>query len=491
MIMSNKLIDLAYYTPGETTRGHRVWITGKRLFKSKLGPGVGISCHYDEQGKTITIEIAQQSPDKIVGVHKTKQGERPLIDLCNSTVSKIFGEVETVRATFYEGKIILSVHQDDMKKKERIERLAHKLENDLPLAIGTFCSGMGIMDNAIESGLTMAGIKHELAFANEISENYLESSMSNNSIWDDGGVSILGPMQKVDPEIVGEMLTEIIVVGLPCVAASRAGMTKNKISMPEEHPLAGALFFYWLNLVRASNSTLIAFENVVPFSRSASMHVIRTVLKGWGYELHETVLSGNEMGCIEDRERYFMVAVTEGIPFDLEKLVPVRQKEATVGDILEPIPEDSDLWFSKDKFEKRQEKNAKAGRNFKAQYVRPDFERYLTVGKDYNKRRLSEPSIEHPTDDRKVRLLTPVEHARGKGIPVELLDPNMAVGPQHQVLGNSVNYPAVESLGKLIGDELKGWAWNKTLRKTSRRPHRNLSHLNVAVEGSGQMVMGF
>jgi DNA (cytosine-5)-methyltransferase 1 len=75
------------------------------------------------------------------------------------------------------------------------------------------------------------------------------------------------------------------------------------------------------------------------------------------------------------------------------------------------------------------------------------------IGKDYAKCRSTEPFIINPVDSALSRLFTPVEHCRVKGIPVEVIQ-GLSDTLAHQILGQSVIYPAFKDLMQSVGTTL-------------------------------------
>ena len=168
---------------------------------------------------------------------------------------------------------------------------------------------------------------------------YLDSSLSNNpELWNEDSIVIESPIQSVNlsrnpPEV------DFILAGIPCTGASKAGRTSNKLKFAESHDEAGACFFHFLEFVKALNPVGLVIENVPEYQNTASMVVIRSVLQSLGYKIQERVLSGNEFGVLEERKRLCCIAISEGVEgFDLDKVVPSRQKPNTINDILDAVP---------------------------------------------------------------------------------------------------------------------------------------------------------
>jgi DNA (cytosine-5)-methyltransferase 1 len=162
------------------------------------------------------------------------------------------------------------------------------------------------------------------------------------------------------------------------------------------------------------------------------------------------------MGAFEDRKRHIMVAVSEGLvkDFDLKQIKPSAVPPKTLEEVLEDIPDDSDMWRTYDYLKDKESRDIASGKGFKRQLVSPDTESIGVIGRGYNKARSTEPFVKHPTDPNKSRLLTVTEHARVKGIPEDMVA-NQSKTVAHEILGQSVLYPVFKSVGALLGSYLK------------------------------------
>ncbi|MCW3618662.1 DNA cytosine methyltransferase, partial [Burkholderia cenocepacia] len=113
---------------------------------------------------------------------------------------------------------------------------------------------------------------------------------------------------------------------------------------PEEHPEVGHLVVSALILLNKAAPAVVLIENVVTYATSASASILRTQLRDLGYTTHERVLSGKEWGAIDNRERWCMVAVTHGISFDFDQLMPPDTVPRELAEILDPIGPDDPRW---------------------------------------------------------------------------------------------------------------------------------------------------
>lgn len=195
------------------------------------------------------------------------------------------------------------------------------------------------------------------------------------------------------------------------------------------------------------------FENVPPYLNTASYMVLDSVLKSSGYEVNTVVMNGNEFGALENRDRLVCVATTKGLSFDFNEVKPIRDKEDSLSEILEYVPQDSKRWKSYSYLADKEVRDIAAGKGFKRQLLDGSESKCGVSGKGYNKVRSTEVQIVSPFEKDISRLLTPVEHARVKGIPEDLID-GLSDTVAHEVLGQSVIYPLFVALGKSIMEQM-------------------------------------
>lgn len=241
---------------------------------------------------------------------------------------------------------------------------------------------------------------------------------------------------------------EMLIAGLPCTGASLSGLAKNGLKRAEEHETAGPLFVAFLEAIKVLNPAMVVLENVPNYQNTASYTVIQSVLTALGYEVHDTILEN--MGSLEERKRLCMVATTKGIHFDFNNVVPIRQAESTISEILEDIPDDSPRWKDFAYLDEKEKRDKKAGKGFRRQILDGSEDRCGTAGRGYAKARSTEPFLKHPTTG-KQRLFTPVEHARIKTIPEELVA-GLSDTVAHEILGQSVIHTAFVAVGKEVGN---------------------------------------
>ncbi len=436
----------SYVKIAEHRGKRRLWLEGRKLSRAGFDPGAKFRLTWSPEDNKVHLTFDDD------GTHKVSRKERngkeiPIIDILGNQLEELFGEgLERAKVTVKRGEISVEVHPDDVATKERFDRLVNAVKEGKPLATGALAHGGGVIDHALHTGLADLGISSRLAFAVEMDPATIDASASLNPIWDDNSIMIEAPMQEVDMKDIPKV--DILVAGLPCVGASSAGKSKNKITLAEEHPTAGALFVAFLNCVKHASPSVVVLENVKNYANEVSAKVIRATLKMWGYEIYETTFGGNEMGALEDRHRWCMIAVTNQLTVDLKELLPVREKEKTLGEILQNIDPDNDIWKNIGYLLAKQENDRQNGKGFALNWVDENSTRVGTIGAGYAKNRSTEPRIAHPTKEGWSRLLTPEEHAAVKTIPPELVA-GLNATLAHKILGNSCVWTAFRAVGQL------------------------------------------
>lgn len=445
---------IAQLSISESKGTKRIWIEGKKLVSSNFNAGDNIEVFIDEESRSVTIHTSDIGR-RVVSSRKRKGDVLPIIDICNNSISKVFDAVRKIKAVFCSNKIIITIHPDEIAKEERLDRLGKKLANGEPLSCGSIAHGGGVMDHAIHAGLAKSNVTSFLGFAVEIEQTYLECSLNNNSVWADDSLAVEAPMQDVNVADLPQV--DIIFAGLPCTGASKAGKAKNKLIFAEDHIGAGALFLAFINILRAANPAIAVLENVPQYASTASMSVIRAALTAMGYDLHEIVLNGNEYGALENRDRFVMVAVTKGMECDLQEIIPVRQKESCLAEILEPVAGDDPMWKEYEYLKAKELRDKAKGNDFSMQVLDPSANSCGTVGRGYARVRSTEPKIAHPTNPDLMRQITVKEHAAVKAIPAELVE-GVSATVAHEILGQSVIYPVFKAVGIYLGKVIKRWA---------------------------------
>jgi DNA (cytosine-5)-methyltransferase 1 len=458
--------QVSYLSVGQKGENKRLWLEGKKMDVSGFTKGQAYKTVLDVQSKSVTLILDDDGDKKVSG--RQKNGRvRPIIEICNASITQhideVMGGVKRVRVVFKAQRIQISVHADEQKKITREEQIRRHIAQGI-LSEATLCAGGTISNRALHEGFETAGINSVTEFIVEKDGKYIQSAIDNNPYITDDTVIFEATLEEMEPELIKDVLADkgidgldTLNVSLPCTGMSSAGKSKNKISMGEQHASAGTAVVGLLKIFQATNPSIIISENVPAFGNSATKSILEGYFKktGYVYVVKEAVL-GKEMGAFEDRKRHIMVAVSEGLSkdFDLKQIKPSAVPPKTLDEVLDDIPDDSDMWQSYEYLRDKERRDLAAGKNFKRQLLDPDSKTIGVIGRGYNKARSTEPFVRHPTDPEKSRLLTVAEHARVKGIPEDIVA-NQSKTVAHEILGQSVLYPVFKSVGALLGSYLK------------------------------------
>jgi DNA (cytosine-5)-methyltransferase 1 len=443
-----QILQKSYLKLADHKNGKRIWLQGLRLEEAGYQIGSFYSLQYDNEKNRVVLSLSDQNNDARK-VCRKKIGDRfyPLIDLVNQKMAEVFDAVDRVQVIVREGVIVIEYHHLDRARVEREERLKKTIREGRSISIGSMASGAGIMDAYIHRGLDDSGLRSGMIWAVEPENIYLQTSLNNNPIWAYDSQVIEGRIEDIDAAKLEAPL--ITVSGLPCSGSSLSGRSKNKLKFAEAHETAGTAFIGWLMAIKTHSPVVAILENVPQYSETISMHMIRETLSNWRYKVHEIVI-GSEMGAFENRRRMCAVCVSEGIDFKFD-LKPVREREKTLGEILDDVPLDADCWNPCEYLHKKEVRDLAAGKGFAMNLVDKDSTQVSVIGRGYHKWRSTESLVKHPTDSRLKRQLTVNELAKVKTIDKKLVA-GMSRTRQVEMMGQSVLGVAFQSVGRNIGE---------------------------------------
>lgn len=451
----------------------RVWLQGNTLARNGFEPGT----KYKRVAKDGAI-ILTRTDDSIVLTQmedgakirevssRTRNGKQtPIIDINNDEIARMFEGLTRLRVIFQkDGQLLILPLASEIRAKARLDRAHARVAAGFPLKIGSFAHGGGILSHALEGGLAEAGIPSKLMVANEYREDLIDHVIEHNSAWSPETIALCGPMQEFayDPNVMqmvakhigddGEL--DIIEAGIPCSGASVAGRAKRGLVHPEAHPEVGHLIAPFISLIARFNPSVILLENVPQYQNTASMDILRTMLRDLCYDVHETIVDGADWNAMEHRQRMVMVAVTKGMQFSFDDLKRPVRVERQLAEILEDIPLDDPSWSEMKGLKAKEIRDKEAGKSFAMQIFNGSSTKINTLTKGIGKNRSTDPKIAHPTNPDLLRIPTPVEHARAKDIPVELIE-GLCATTAHELLGQSINYEPFVSVGYAVGTAFK------------------------------------
>lgn len=450
---------------GERKGTPRIWMEGIKLFRGGFKPGDMYEIREQSKGK---IVLARKGDGDRTVSKRTRGGKIfPIIDLNFQALAECFDVGAKLRMVIRRGAIVIRAHWKAAKVADRVERILKKLREKQALETGSIFHGGGILDVALHSGMRRSGSSSFVKVAVERERKYLDYSVEMNKHLF-SGETIFVEAEIQDLGIEGIPTLDFLSCGLPCTGFSVAGKAKNKITHGEEHDEAGAMFYYFLRWVEASNPACWLLECVSGLQNSATMAAIRSVMKSLGYLTQEKIVEGNEFGALESRKRICVVGITEGLEdvFDLDAVTSLHQKPETLGEVLEDIDPAAPCWRDYKYLVEKEERDQEKGNSFQRQLFDGSDTKISVLRRLYNKGGSTDPVIKHPTDPLLARLLTCVEHARVKGIPEWMADPERgapAATTMHEIFGQSVCFPVFEAIGYHFAKALQSIAQDDAL----------------------------
>ena len=439
----------------------RIWL--ENLEVSSAGMKVGDRYDVKLKGGVVTL---QANPDGSRVVSKstktTRSGEQiPIIDINSKELLALFSGMDAVRLVQRQGQIFLMPLASEVRKKERLNRLNHKLQHNIPLQIGSLSHGGGLLSKAVHEGFNQAGIRTEKGIVNEIRPELLDHAAEAPE-WTSSTIPVAAPMQELAFDEASMRILpkqDGMELGLPCSGASVSGRAKRGTAQAEDHPDVGHLVVAALMILAKTNPAFILFENVVPYSSTASASILRNQLRDLGYETHETVLKGEDFNAMEPRKRWCMVAVTKGMHFDWEMLQKPEKKNMTLSDIMDDIAPDDPMWSVMQGLKDKEIRDRENGKSFKMQVFNEDSPKIATITKGYAKNRSTDPKVQHPTDPDLLRLLTVSEAAKAMQWPPNVVD-GLAKTVAFEMLGQGVQRDPFVAAAKLLGESVLDYHHN-------------------------------
>ncbi len=442
--MSNsQALEIKHLRIGANRGTPRLYIDSARLRDAGMDVGSAYKAEYDMRALKVTLVLSTDG-DRVVCRKRHGETFSPLIDLQNSKLG-MFGDQSKVVVTIRSGVVEVTVHHHDARAIERIERLASEIERG-EVSSAELCIGTGVMADALHTGFADKGVSLKSKMMVEIDADYLAAAQRQCNAIDASTLLIEGGIQEVDPALVPKV--SFLAAGLPCTGASLAGRAKRHLKAAEEHPDAGHLVVPFIQIIHAANPAICILENVSAYENTASFAILTAVLKEWGYNVQTTTLT-RDLGAFEKRNRLCMLATTAGLHINLADLLPSAPVPTRLGDLLDDVPADSPTWKEYAYLDAKQARDEAKGSGFRTQVLTEDAPSCGVIGRGYNRVRSTEPRLQHPTNPKLTRLFTPAEHARVKGIPERFIE-GLSTTQAHEVLGQSILYPAFRSVGRLI-----------------------------------------
>lgn len=443
-------MQISYAGVTEQRGQRRIWLEGGRLDKAGFAYGEAFTSTLNLDTKTLTLELHFMGDRQVSGrKRKNQDGYTPILDLCNADIAELVGGGERVRVAFYEGRIEISLHHEERDRLHRENRTRTHLESGI-VKTGTLCAGAGISTAALHDGLKAEGLQSQCEWLVDMEGRFLEMADQNNHAISDKTRLVVGTLEEIETTDLSEV--DIVNVSLSCTIHAACGKAKKGLAIAEEDNSITSMFGL-VRIIKTTRPSVVVSENVTEAMSSASYLMLKAELKRLGYRISEAVLNSEQAGSIENRERYWFVAVSKGLPeVKLEELVNEPRRFQTVGELIEDTPETRDAFRHFEYLDAKEQRDIAAGKGFRQQKFSVDATRISTVTAQYARIRSTDPKLEG--EDGKSRLFSVTEHMRLKGIPEHLLA-GCGWTWGHQAAGQSILYGHAVGIGKLTAKSLQ------------------------------------
>lgn len=437
--------DHGIYGVKQTDKGARVWLDGEILSRNGFKRGVAYRRTIDPKANVIRL-IADPEGSYIVS-GKNKRGiECPVIDLQSNRIRDITNGMDEVHAVFSDGIIQISISEMAARQIEREERLITELQNG-ELSESTLCIGGGMATLAIKEGFENQGYNISTKWVVDRESKYLDCATRNNRAITRKTKIIKSSLECVEPSMIEP--TSICQLSLPCTGHSLSGRAKLGLKEAESHSDTTSVYGF-LRLLSSINAAVYISENVKQAQDSATYILIKQTLALLGYRITEGILDSSQSGSLENRERYWFVAVSSGLPVADWSLIPTyARKYLNIGEALDPIDDKDPMWSDNNYLKAKSVRDAEDGKGFaKRQLVLPSVENVGVINRLYHKRQSTPPMLVREIDD-KERLFTAPEQARFKSCdPALVKDESFTTATE--ILGQGIDMGQGRGIAEMI-----------------------------------------
>ena len=437
----NHALSYIITTLGVHRGSPRLWLQGPMPERAGFLPGARY--RVDHGPRHIALRIGAGGT-RTVSKKERRERVEPVIDVNSREDLRVFVGMTRLRIIIRSGEILVTPLESELRILERENRLIAAAASRT-VSTGALAFGGGVMDHVMHTAFQEIGLDATLAFANEIREDLASHAMSENPVIRSATTMIVAPLQEAafDERLMKQLpRVDVLLAGLPCSAASRAGRAKRHLAVPEAHPEVGHLIAAAIVIIARTSPSFFVMENVPTWATSASAAILRTQLRDLGYVTHEVEFNAADFGDLEARRRWCLIAVSRGLTLSLDNLqseVPVTGGPRTLGEVLEhhDAPHIAERWSTMDGLRAKEARDKEEGKGFKMQIYDASSPTIGTMTAGMSKVRSTDPKIRHPHKPELLRVPTALEHCRIKGIDPALID-GLSHTVAHEMLGQSV-----------------------------------------------------
>ncbi len=440
-------IDYSYHKVSQYRGAHRIWIENLLLARSGFTAGANYTRRIEQDSKVITLELVPECEKsaQVRVVSKTTDGT-PIIDLCNKTISSVFGDHERVLVEYKQGVLVISLHHVCRLSDERVNRFRANLKNGC-LDEGTFCVGVGMSTLGIHEGFKKGGIDIKTRWVLDREPRFLNAAIKNNPVITSSTSILCGNMEEVESHRLAPV--DIFQFSMSCKVHSKASRAKQKRDVAEDHKDAAGVYGIF-KVLEPVNAAIIISENVPEAKDSATYIILKSVLEQLNYNVYEFLLDNQQSGSFEKRLRYWFVAIDKNLPEIVPEAIPhYSRKFHTFEELANAAPANDHDW--RKPTEKRIDKIARdkeKGNGFSNQpMLYADSTSAPVLRSLYLKSGSTDCRVAGTGEY--YRMLTAHEHCLMKSAPFSLIN-GLTNTLAHEVLGQGVDMGQSIGLAELV-----------------------------------------
>ena len=413
---------------GEHRGQPRIYMEGRWLIDAGFAPG---SCYAIDYGDSrITITIADDGRS----VSGKRNGAHAVIDLNCSSLRDCLGTIDRVTVHAVAGSITITTIRIDMRRAQR---------ELLPTAVSMFSGGGLLSEAAHQAGF-------EILASVEINTRYADIYQLNH-----GGRMYNCSVEQVPWEQLAKLApVGLLEMGIPCEPFSaircldRGGQEKRNRDLPPEAHELGDMVYWAIKAADVLNPHTVIVEEVPRFLESGAGFILRLALNRMDYHVDARIIDPIKYGALTGRKRAVIVATTYE---QIDWPQPMPGTDRRLGEILDDIPADSELWFNRDTkpwLYDHWQRQTERGNGFEPPKLTADSPSCPTIKKRYFAGQGDNPVVQHPDPRMRDhhRWLTLDEVRRLMGLP-EDYDLGAAKTTAGEVLGQGVQ---VETFTRLV-----------------------------------------
>lgn len=315
--------------------------------------------HYSIQNGVCILQKAMTPQDAMMHISTKGAQKKPLIDMRNQHVRNAFSTFDELDVFIYDDRVVIQgVNTKKPSILGRLKARLHPLRNGMtfdkvafkqstpqafdahiPLAIASYCSGAGLMDE----GFKQAGF--DVTFAMEIDEAAAASYVNNH-----GSHMHVGDItEHVNTPLLLQERVPVMIAGTPCQGFSAANRNeKDKTARYQyiDHPKNKLVKSYIELIHRNPACQVFVLENVPEILTAGDGHFRDEIIAQLpDFEITYGLCTASDYGDAQKRERAFFIGSKIGridLPEALTASCPKTSEDALYG-LHDGIPNQTDV----------------------------------------------------------------------------------------------------------------------------------------------------